>query len=255
MPAIPSEVEQVVLRALAKDPKARFASVAEFATALEQASQRALTPTAQFASEQLALSAAAATSYDTVAAAPSQPILPTETTPSADLPVEALEPTVYPGSAEPKGFDTPQSGVVAETPQRGQLVLPTAAVVPSPLEPTMPVQRKARRIPRSSAALLIGLVVVIIAGGVLGSVSLLAHFGVIGTHSGSPALQPVRGGTWTDRIGNVDSFIPNATVSTQAIVDQALYLPLFYGDAHGVAHPGRRPGCPACRTRLSAPTP
>ena len=31
VPAIPTEVEQVVLRALAKDPKARFASVADFA--------------------------------------------------------------------------------------------------------------------------------------------------------------------------------------------------------------------------------
>src|SRR5205823_6971692 len=72
MPAIPSEVEQVVWRALAKDPKARFASVAEFAIALEQASQRALAPTAQLASEQLAseqldLSPTAATSYETVA--------------------------------------------------------------------------------------------------------------------------------------------------------------------------------------------
>ena len=238
VPELPPEIEQVVLRALAKDPKARFASVEDFATALEQASQRALAPTAQLASEQPALSSSASTGFETVAVAPSQPVLPTETTPSADLPVGDLEPTVYPGSAEPKGHDTPQSGATSETPQRGQLVLPTAAVVPSPLEPPMPVQRKARRIPRSSAALLIGLVVVIIAGGVLGSVSLLAHFGVIGTHSGSPALQPVRGGIWTDRIGNVDSFIPNATVSIQAIVDQALYLPLFYGDAHGVVHPG-----------------
>src|SRR5207247_9585083 len=41
MPDIPAEVEQVVLQALAKDPKARFASVAAFASALEQASQRA----------------------------------------------------------------------------------------------------------------------------------------------------------------------------------------------------------------------
>ena len=56
MPTIPPEVEQVVLRALAKDPKARFASVTHFAIALEQASQRALTPTTQFASEQPALS-------------------------------------------------------------------------------------------------------------------------------------------------------------------------------------------------------
>src|SRR2546428_8884967 len=41
VPAIPAEVEQVVLRALAKDPKARFASVQDFATALERASQLA----------------------------------------------------------------------------------------------------------------------------------------------------------------------------------------------------------------------
>src|SRR5437667_1537490 len=69
MPAIPAEVEQVVLRALAKDPKARFASVAAFSSALEQASQRALTPTAQLANEQPATGSATATSYETVAVA------------------------------------------------------------------------------------------------------------------------------------------------------------------------------------------
>src|SRR5215471_5067623 len=39
VPSISPEVEQVVLTALAKDPKARFASVQAFAIALEQASQ------------------------------------------------------------------------------------------------------------------------------------------------------------------------------------------------------------------------
>jgi len=235
MPEIPPEIEQVVLRALAKDPKARFDSVAAFSAALEQATKSALTPTGHIASDQPALNPAAATSYETVAAAPDHPILPTETTPSADLPVGSLEPTVYPGSSAPHGLDTPSS----ESLQSGQLLAPTAAVVSPPLGPTMPVQRKARRIPRMSAALLIGLVVVIIAGGLLGSVSLLAHVGVIGTRSGPTPLSAVRGGTWTDMIGNVDSFIPNATgVSTVAIVDQALYLPLFYGDAQGVVHPG-----------------
>jgi predicted ATPase/DNA-binding CsgD family transcriptional regulator/Tfp pilus assembly protein PilF len=39
IPTIPPEVEQVVLRALAKDPKARFASVADFSATLEQASK------------------------------------------------------------------------------------------------------------------------------------------------------------------------------------------------------------------------
>ncbi len=39
VPTIPPEVEQVVVTALAKDPKQRFGSVQAFATALEQASQ------------------------------------------------------------------------------------------------------------------------------------------------------------------------------------------------------------------------
>jgi peptide/nickel transport system substrate-binding protein len=235
--AIPPEVEQVVLRAMAKDPKARFASVAAFSAALEQASQRALIPTAQLASERPAAGSAAATSYDTVAVAPSQPVLPTETTPSADLPMGDFEPTVYPGSSAPHGQDTPQRGTTSETPKRGQLVAPTAAVMSPPLEPTMPVQRKARRLSRISAVLLIGLVVVVIAGGILGSVSLLAHFGVLGTHSGANTPTVVRGGTWTeDFFLDPSSLIPNRDSSIE--IDHALYLPLFYGDAQGVVHPG-----------------
>jgi serine/threonine protein kinase len=39
LPSIPSNIEQVVLMALEKDPRKRFQSVKEFATALEQASQ------------------------------------------------------------------------------------------------------------------------------------------------------------------------------------------------------------------------
>jgi ABC-type transport system substrate-binding protein/serine/threonine protein kinase len=235
MPEIPLEIEQVVLRALAKDPKARFASVAAFSAALEQASQHALSPTAHLASEQSIHSPIAAIGYETLAVAPSQLAMPTETTPSADLPVGALEPTVYPGSTAPHGLDTPSS----ETPQQGQLLAPTAAVV-SPIEPTMPVQRKARRLPRKSAALLIGLVVVIIAGGVLGSYSLLAHFGVIGTGSDANSASPVRGGTWTDDFFvDPNSLIPNGNVSDGGFAfDQALYLPLFYGDPQGFIHPG-----------------
>jgi peptide/nickel transport system substrate-binding protein len=235
VPAIPPEIEQVVMKALEKDPKARFVSVADFASALDQASQRALSPTAQLASEHLALSPASATSYDTVAVSPDHPVLPTETTPSADLPEGALEQTVYPGSATPHGLDTPPS----KTPQSGQLLAPTAAVVHPPLEPTMPVHRKARRIPRTTAALLIGLAILVVAGGILGSLSLLAHFGVIGAPS-TAAFHPVRGGTWTDDFwidpSSAGSLIPLG--GTGFVFTQALYLPLFYGDAQGIIHPG-----------------
>jgi serine/threonine protein kinase len=241
VPAIPAEVEQVVLRALAKDPKARFASVAAFSLALEQASQRALAPTAPLTSEQAARSSAAATSYDTEAVTPNQPMLPMETTPSADLPASALEPTMYPVPSSLNGFNTPQRGSASETPQQSQLVAPTATIVPAPLEPTMPVQQKARRIPRISAVLLIGLAVLVIAGGVLGSLSLLARFGVIGTHNGPTTPIAVRGGTWIDEIpGDPESLIPNSgsVGNFSGLVDQALYLPLFYGDAQGFIHPG-----------------
>jgi peptide/nickel transport system substrate-binding protein len=52
---------------------------------------------------------------------------------------------------------------------------------------------------------------------------------------------PARGGTWTDALQyDPTSLIPNGGGGTleNAEVDQALYLPLFYGDAQGEIHPG-----------------
>jgi ABC-type transport system substrate-binding protein/serine/threonine protein kinase len=234
VPTIPAEIEQAVLRALTKDPKARFPSVADFATALSQASQHALAPTGQLGSSQSALSPAAAPGYEPGAVAPDQPVLPTETTPEASLPIGALEPTVYPDAALPEGLDTPPS----EPQQQGPVLAHTAAVVSPPLEPTMPVKRKARHVSRPLAGLLIGLAVLVVAGGILGSLSLLTHFGVIGAHSNSTTISPVRGGTWTDEFfQEPDSLIPNGGGYSGGM-DQALYLPLFYGDARAVVHPG-----------------
>jgi len=85
--------------------------------------------------------------------------------------------------------------------------------------------------------LLIGLVVVIIAGGIGGSGILLAHFGMLGARSSAINVSPVRGGTWADDTLDPDSLIPNGG-SDGGGMDQALYLPLFYGDAQGVVHPG-----------------
>jgi ABC-type transport system substrate-binding protein/serine/threonine protein kinase len=230
MPAIPAEVEQVVLRALAKDPKARYASVADFAQALEQASQHAMAHTAQLASEQPAFGSVDANGYETVLVEPGRPTLPAETNPSAELPVGALDPTVYPGSA------TPEKAAVETPHQEGQMLAPTAAVVSPPLEPTMPVKRKPRRVSRTMAGLLVGLAVLVIGGGVLGSVSLLEHVGLLGTRGAPSATMPVRGGTWTEAMSqNPYSLLPNEGNGID--IDLALYLPLFYADAQGIIYP------------------
>ncbi len=119
VPAIPLEVEQVVLRALAKDPKERFASVKDFASALEQASQHLLSSTAQHADEQPPFGLGDAKGYETVLVEPARSTLQTESTPSADLPVGSLEPTIYPDSSLPHGLDTPQSRATSKAPQSG----------------------------------------------------------------------------------------------------------------------------------------
>jgi peptide/nickel transport system substrate-binding protein len=55
-----------------------------------------------------------------------------------------------------------------------------------------------------------------------------------------PTVKPAVGGIWIDDLyGDPDSLIPNGTLkNASAMVDQALYTPLFYGDANGTLHPG-----------------
>src|SRR5437879_3391557 len=56
----------------------------------------------------------------------------------------------------------------------------------------------------------------------------------------TPNTRPVRGGIWIDELyTDPDSLIPNgAAKRVAAIIDQAIYAPLFYGDASGAIHPG-----------------
>ena len=87
-PVITAEVEQVVLRALAKDLKQRFPSVVAFAEALEQASSRAelLAPGAPLPS--------APPAYSTVTAPPGQASQATEVMPQTDQEGEAASPSL-----------------------------------------------------------------------------------------------------------------------------------------------------------------
>jgi len=98
------------------------------------------------------------------------------------------------------------------------------------------VVKQQKKIARSTAGFLIGLVILLIGGALLGSTLLLSHLRTTTT-----IVSPIRGGTWTYGLpGDVGSLIPNGDLSGTAsgIMDQALYLPLFYGDAQGVIHPG-----------------
>jgi ABC-type transport system substrate-binding protein/serine/threonine protein kinase len=248
VPTIPSEIDQVVLRALAKDPKERYTSVADFSTALEQASQRVLSSTAKHSDEQPAFGQVDAIGYETVLVEPVRIKTQTGSALSADLPVGAFEPTVYPEASTPHDLATSQSGTGSETPQSGQVLAPTAAVVSPPLEPIISVQRGARRLQRTTTLLII-LAVLVVAGGVLGSVSLLTHFGVIGARSATTTVSPVKGGTWTDDVSqDPNSFIPNHGYDGSAwLAVQALYLPLFYGDAQGGIHAGAASEIPTIR--------
>src|SRR5947207_2470821 len=109
---------QEVLRALAKDPKQRFDSVANFTKALERASQFALSPTMRLPSEQNPVGMAAVPPSSVVGVLASQAGTPTEETPSAN---QAAFPQLAgsPGSSHPPAYQvTPprQPGEAAPAP-------------------------------------------------------------------------------------------------------------------------------------------
>ena len=160
------------------------------------------------------------------------------TAPDSDLPASVdpvghvLVSELPTSSKEPQAVG-PTSEHFLESPVAATQV-PTDVV---PLLPLPPKKRQRSNLSRSTAGLLIALVVLVIAGTILGSLSLLVHFGVIGTHSAATTAA-VRGGTWIADSHDPDSLIPNEGGGSGWVQDNALYLPLFYGDAQGAVHPG-----------------
>jgi ABC-type transport system substrate-binding protein len=105
---------------------------------------------------------------------------------------------------------------------------------------SLPVSGNRMGLSRIKVGFLMGLAIQVIAGGLLGSLGLLTHFGVIGARSGAIAPTVALGGTWTYGLpGDAGSLILNGDLAGTAsgIMDHALYLPLFYGDAQGVIYP------------------
>jgi peptide/nickel transport system substrate-binding protein len=173
-----------------------------------------------------------------------QPRLPE--TPTAAVPLVGLPGEIHSAShssEQPSELVTPQSqGVEVASPSDHSLE-PTngARPITHPLPTKLPVMSNGKRPSLRRMVLLIGGAILLIIGGLSGSFSLLTHFGTLGRYSKPAALTPVHGGTWTYGLPYRDatSFIPNgSSYAAAAEVDQALYLPLFYGDAQGVVQAG-----------------
>src|SRR5207249_2669825 len=77
VPSLSAEVEQVVMTALAKDPRARFGSMRAFATALEQASQVAPSHPVMLSTQTPLASEPAQPTDEKRATPPGQELLPT----------------------------------------------------------------------------------------------------------------------------------------------------------------------------------
>jgi len=124
---------------------------------------------------------------------------------------------------------------------------PLPADLPQPTPPNIYAHQGG--LSRSRVGLLIGLAILVVGGGILGSLSLLTHFGVLGAHSGPSAVQAARGGTWTYGIGgNVHSLIPNGTNDgASTLMDQALYLPSSMAMPRVCSTPERQPRYPPSR--------
>ncbi len=197
---IPLGIEQVVLRALAKDPKARFASVQDFATALERASQMAFSPTARISSEQPVPGSPIPANFATV-------VVPDEAPPALVVPSASPETPPDPATPTPPGL-AGNAALTATTPAAPfTATTPVAEEVPLLPRPAQPQRR--RSIAGLPVALLITLVVLVVSAGLLGSLSLLAHFGVIGARNGAPTPIAVRGapGRTTSYKTHVRSFL------------------------------------------------
>jgi peptide/nickel transport system substrate-binding protein len=145
----------------------------------------------------------------------------------------------------------PQAQEMATALAQATRVLETTSIVGADASPTAPLSLPAegplfrslghrlwRGMPPFSGRLLQGLLAVVMIGAVLGSA---------GAANSGAAVQAARGGTWIEAISDdPHSLIPNAAPGGD-LIDQALYLPLFYGDPSGLIHPGAATEVPSLR--------
>jgi ABC-type transport system substrate-binding protein len=139
------------------------------------------------------------------------------------------------------GLAPPASSIVAADVANVSATI--ASPAPEPLlqaPPWAPLRRS--NLSAGRARLLLGMAAVVVVA-LVGSAGILTH---LRTGTGPT---PVHGGTWIEDIqSDPFTFIPTGfQLSDGGLIDQALYLPLFYGDAYGFVHPGAATVVPTVR--------
>jgi serine/threonine protein kinase len=157
VPLVSSEIEQVVLTALEKDPHKRFSSVQAFATALEQACQPAPLHQVTFPKE------TSVPGDGMVAASPVQTVYPAEAIvpPGQTLPLTGIVPPPASGELSPGQLVQPP---VMDT--------PPSQAAPQALLARSEVPNTSRGISRRTAILGLGLAGLTVVGG---GIALLSH--------------------------------------------------------------------------------
>jgi peptide/nickel transport system substrate-binding protein len=138
-------------------------------------------------------------------------------------------------SAEDLGLLRSRPDAFTPLPSPADRSLESSAAVQGPGDQSLlqapPKNHQRRGLARRTAVLLVALLVLVIAGGILSSVSLLGLFS-------RPPATVVRGGTWIETaLHDPGSLIPNGPENDAVAFDCALYLPLFFGDGQGLMHP------------------
>ena len=180
VPTIPPDMEQVVLTALAKDPRQRFASIQAFAAALEQASQTV--PTQVYAEapdrpfEPLLSSPHASSEQHP----PTASLTPSAQVPTLPSPQNVL--ITQPSSVEPAQPDRPE--LFTPTPEPNSTPLPTLATLQpaTPAPSVLPPQRRSFSSYKAALLVILAFLLVGSAGLIYNTVSTSkAHLQVIPT--------------------------------------------------------------------------
>jgi serine/threonine protein kinase len=223
VPTLPIEVEQVVLKALAKDPKQRFAHVQEFAIALEEASKKegtiaSITPIASSDHSSQVVT------FQTLH--PPLPVQQLEEQVNTNAPILSEAPFVIPTPTPPHAVEMTPSITLPPNATFPPPVVAQGAAVPSPQQMQYSFQGQrgtfeTRRIPQISASRKIVLFVLVLVLLIGASVAVVYTTRKIATDNAQTTATTQVRATATTRAGPIVTAQAHATATAQKVAIDA----------------------------------